>query len=58
LEFDIETILDDPEEYKELIKVLNNDNFPLKQEYRDAHEYLEKLKQNQEAGGTDLFDLF
>jgi hypothetical protein len=58
LEFDMETILDDPEKYKELIKVLNNDNFPLKQEYHDAHEYLENLKQNQKATGTDLFDLF
>lgn len=56
LEFGIEEIYNDPEYYEEIIDVLEDSFFPLKQEYQAIQVYLIKLKKKQQATGTDLFD--
>lgn len=56
LEFDVETILSDPDEYDKFIKILDKDDFPLKEEYVRVRDYLEEMKEEQDPEGTNLFD--
>ena len=58
LEFDIDEILKKPLEYKELLDVLNSDDFKLKLEYIKAREYYQSLIKKQIPKGDSLFDLF
>ncbi|KOA21178.1 NACHT domain protein [Clostridium homopropionicum DSM 5847] len=57
-EFDVEAIREEPEEYKELLDCLDNDEFVLKEEYVKIRQYLEKLQAKQRPTGDSLFDLF
>ena len=57
-EIDVETIFASPRRYEGVIGMLESEEFPLKQEYNEAREYLEKLKDKKVTPGDDLFDLF
>ncbi|MFY9549028.1 NACHT domain-containing protein [Miniphocaeibacter sp.] len=57
-EIDIDDILRKPEEYKELLEILDKDDFVLKVEYIKMRKYLEELKAKQKVTGGSLFDLF
>lgn len=58
LEIDIEDVRRKPHMYKNLLLVLDSDEFPLKQEYLRAQECLGKLKSTLQPKGDSLFDLF
>ena len=58
LSFDVDTVLENQEEYAELVEILNDDSFALKTEYNSICAYSDKLKEKQEPIGTDLFDMF
>jgi hypothetical protein len=55
-EFSMETIFSNPEEYDDLIKLLNQDDFPLKQEFISMQELLKVFKSEQKPKGKSLFD--
>jgi hypothetical protein len=57
-EFDVADVRSRPDEYSELLGLLDEDDFELKEEYFDVREYFEKLKTRQRATGDSLFDLF
>lgn len=58
LKFDIDEIRKKPSVYKELLEVLDSDDFPLKGEYQEARQYYQSLVDNQTPKGDGLFDLF
>jgi hypothetical protein len=47
-----------PERYKELLSMLEAEDFVLKQEYASARKYFDKLTATQKPTGDGLFDLF
>ena len=55
---DVHEILEDPEGYKELIEFWSAEDFPLKQEYRNAQKWLADYKRQIKERQEDLFDLF
>lgn len=57
-EIDVETIFASPRRYESVIELLESEEFPLKQEYNEVREYLERLKDKKVTPGDDLFDLF
>jgi hypothetical protein len=57
-EFDIEKVRQNSEEYEELLTMLDDAAFKLKEEYSEMREYLEKLRGKQMPSGSGLFDLF
>lgn len=58
LEFEVADIRSQPDRYETLINFLNDDSFPLKEEYLAIHDFYQQLKVEQDSQGTDLFDLF
>lgn len=58
LEFEISDIRSQSDRYETLINFLNDDSFPLKEEYIAIRDFYEQLKSEQDSQGTDLFDLF
>lgn len=54
---DITTILNEPEEYKQLLKVIDDDGFIYKLEYNKAREYLGSLKEKHKSSYKLLLDL-
>ena len=52
----MDRVLDEPEKYGEFIKILDSDDFPLKEEYVQVRDYLEEMKEEQDPEGTNLFD--
>lgn len=58
LEFEVADIRSQPDRYETLISFLNDDSFPLKEEYLAIRNFYEQLKTEQDSQGTDLFDLF
>ena len=57
-EMEIEDILKNKEDYKEMLEALNEDNFKLKAEYIKAREYYNSLKERLKPRGDSLFDMF
>ena len=57
-EIDVDTIFSSPGRYAGLIEMLEDDYFPLKEEYNEVRAYLEHLQENKARPGDDLFDLF
>ena len=57
-EIDVDTIFSSPGRYAGLIETLEDDYFPLKEEYNEVRAYLDRLRENKENPGDDLFDLF
>lgn len=57
-EFDINSIIEQKEDYEELLDVLNDNGFALKKEYHKVRKYLEKLLKEHITTGADLFDFF
>ena len=45
-------------QYSELLKLLDDDDFVLKREYKAAFDYKSKLENAQIPLGDDLFDYF
>jgi hypothetical protein len=58
LEFDIAEVRKKRTKYKELLEMLDADDFVLKCEFADAREYLSALVTKQKPTGDGLFDLF
>ncbi len=58
LEFDIADVRKKRTKYKELVEILDADDFVLKIEFEDAREYLNALVAKQRPTGDGLFDLF
>lgn len=57
-EIDIETLLSDQQYYSDILQSLENDNFPLMSEFKEAREYFIKLQDKHSVTSNDLFDLF
>ncbi len=57
-EINIAEILSNQSSYKQLLKLLDNDKFPLKSEYLSVREYLNDLIHKSDTISNDLFDLF
>lgn len=57
-EFSISDILARRMQYSEFYSILCQDDFPLKEEYRNVREYYEELLESQQTESEDLFDLF
>ena len=57
-EFEVESVRKDPTEYAELLSLLDDEGFSLKEEYDQMREYLQKLRDKQTPLGDSLFDLF
>lgn len=57
-EIHIEDVLKESDSHKELLDLLNNDDFPLKAEYLNVKRYMQELIDRQKVVGEDLFDLF
>lgn len=57
-EIHIDAILKHPDNYKELLALLDSDSFPIKAEFLSAREYMQELIDKHETIGDDLFDLF
>ncbi|MST69749.1 NACHT domain-containing protein [Mogibacterium kristiansenii] len=57
-EIEVDHIFSHPSMYEGLIDILENREFPLKQEYDQVRDYLEELRSKKETVGDDLFDLF
>lgn len=57
-EIHIDEIVKNPNSHKDLISLLDNDNFPLKAEFLEVRQYMQELIDRQEVVGDDLFDLF
>ena len=58
LDISIRDILEQKEVYLELLNILNDDEFTLKNEYFEVREYLDKLIQEQTKESDDLFESF
>jgi len=57
-EIHIDRILQNPNIYKDILELLNSDDFPIKVEYLKSREYMQELIDKRETVGDDLFDLF
>lgn len=58
LEFDVEEIRKKEGTYSELLAMLESEDFVLKREYLEAHDYFNTLVAKQKPTGDGLFDLF
>ena len=58
LEFDVEEVYKKKETYKELLNILDSDDFILKIEYAAVRTYFNALVAKQKPTGDGLFDLF
>lgn len=58
IEFSVQEVLSHPEDFKELIEALKSDKCCYKKEYLEAKQLLNKLLEDANAEGTDMFDLF
>jgi predicted NACHT family NTPase len=58
LEFNVSKVRSQPERYKELLSLLEAEDFVLKQEHDSARKYFDKLTAKQKPTGDGLFDLF
>lgn len=56
--FKVSDILAEPQKYARFIKILESENFPLLEEFRDVGRYFNELHDKQIIPGDDLFDLF
>lgn len=54
---ELSTVLEDTEHYSDLVKMLDDDNFVYKIQYRQARECLEQLKSKQKSSDATLLDL-
>ena len=54
---ELSTVLEDTEHYSDFVKMLNDDNFVYKIQYRQARECLEQLKSKQKSSDATLLDL-
>ena len=57
-EIQISNLLNDPESFDDVVSLLENDEFPLKAEFVKVREYMQKLIDEKETVGDDLFDMF
>jgi len=57
LEFEVEDVLECPDEYRELLAMLNDDRFRFKWEYNTARAYLDALNAKIKERSDDLIDL-
>jgi hypothetical protein len=58
LEFDVDEVRRKKGTYKELLSMLDSEDFVLKREYADSRKHFEKLVTKQKPTGDGLFDLF
>jgi len=54
---ELSTVLEDTEHYSDFVKMLDDDNFVYKIQYRQARECLEQLKSKQKSSDATLLDL-
>lgn len=57
-ELDIAKVLDDPISNRDVIELLDSSDFPIKEEFLAAREYMQELIDKGETVGDDLFDKF
>lgn len=57
-EMDISKVLDNPVSNRDVIELLDSDEFPIKAEFLAAREYMQELIDKGETVGDDLFDKF
>jgi len=57
-EMNIDDILANPASNKDVIGLLESEDFPLKAEFVEVRQYMQKLIDNKETVGDDLFDMF
>lgn len=57
-EIEIEKLLSDPDYYKDVIRCLESEEFPLMDEFKEAREYFCRLLDSHLVPSDDLFDLF
>lgn len=54
---EIDDVFEVPENYAELLKIIDHDGFVLKREYAGARDYLKQLKDRQKSADDTLLDL-
>ncbi|MDP3058091.1 MAG: hypothetical protein Q8N36_01330, partial [bacterium] len=54
---ELSSVLEDTEYYSDFVKMLDDDNFVYKIQYRQARECLEQLKSKQKNSDATLLDL-
>lgn len=57
-ELSVEDILSHQDQYRDVIRLLDSDEFPIKTEYLKARNLMQRLINSRVKTGNDLFDLF
>lgn len=58
MEVSIKKLLAEKDDYRDMLRVLKDDRFPLKHQYLRLREYHKELQENAVPEGPDLFDMF